>query len=134
MQRYSARKGVAHLNHSPCSQSASASASAKEEQLVIAVVDVTHALGGETFQDRDLQVGSWINVVGYLTWGQDEKAHKHKRRQDKSARTTADQRTVSKKYILIRVQAIMIWSAGSLRLDRYEKAVRMRMQSECEAR
>ena len=131
MDRYSARKGVAHLHHSSRAPPASTSANVHKRH-VVAVVDVSHALGGESFQGWDLQVGSWINVVGYLSWEQDGRSRKH-RRQDSSTIQKADQRRESRKYVLVNVQAIMIWSAGSLRLDAYEHAVRMRMQSEGEA-
>ena len=71
--------------------------------------------------------------MGYLSWEQDGRSRKHRRKQDKSTIQQADRRNVSRKYDLVNVQAIMIWSAGSLRLDEYEQAVHLRMQSEGEA-
>ena len=121
VQRYSARKGVVYLVHPQYSSSASASSITHAEIPIIAVVDVTHALGGETFQDRDLEVGSWVNVLGSICWRQDGKHVRHRGRQGKPG---------LKKQGWVNIQAIIIWSAGSLRLDTYEQAVRMRMQSE----
>ena len=131
MQRYSARKGVAYLTHSRCSSlSASTFPCIREEKRVTAIVDVVHALGGETFQNKDLEIGSWINVVGYICWEQDKRLRRHRRKSNIEDQTIADSRTVSRGDEFLKVQALMIWYAGSLRLDVYEQAVRMRMESE----
>lgn len=50
------------------------------------------------------QVGAWLNVVGYVRSATDE--------QRKSGSTSSS------------VDAVVIWSAGAIRLDEYEAAVR----------
>ena len=91
---------------------------------------MVHALGGETFQGKDIEVGSWINIMGYVCRGQDKRLRKHRNESTNPNQLVADSRKGSKRYEFIKVQALMIWSAGSLRLDAYEQAVRMRMESE----
>ncbi|KAK8153002.1 CST complex subunit Ten1 [Phyllosticta citrichinensis] len=59
-----------------------------------AYVNVEHAL--ESAHSTDLQTGAWVNIVGYVGTKSRDKVH---------------------------VQAIMMWAAGPLKLDEYEKAV-----------
>jgi hypothetical protein len=53
----------------------------------------------ESIKRQETDVGSWINVMGYV-----------ERRQEKG----------------VFVQAIAIWDAGNIDLDAYEKAVKAR--------
>lgn len=69
-----------------------------------AVVDVNLLLS--TLKWRDIQVGGWVNVIGYV---QDLGKGKIKGRGS-----------------AVGVQALMLWSAGAVRLAEYEKAVEMR--------
>lgn len=63
----------------------------------IANVDVVHVL--ERIKSHELEVGSWVNVIGYV-----------ERRKEKR----------------IFVQAITVWSAGNVDLNAYEQAVEAR--------
>ena len=60
-------------------------------------VDVVHVL--ERVKSHDLEVGSWINVIGYV-----------ERRKERG----------------VFVQAITVWSAGNVDLNAYENAVEAR--------
>ena len=63
----------------------------------------------------DTQVGEWVNVIGYV--GKDDKALKRRKRGEAST---------------VRVQAVMLWSAGSVKLGEYEEAVLRRKKVESE--
>ncbi|KAF2006042.1 hypothetical protein P154DRAFT_423333 [Amniculicola lignicola CBS 123094] len=63
-------------------------------------VDVEHVL--ETVKHTDLDVGAWINVIGYV-----------ERRKEQG----------------VFVQAITIWNAGNVDLDAYQKAVEARKRA-----
>jgi hypothetical protein len=63
----------------------------------IANVDLVHVL--ERIKSHEVDVGSWINVIGYV-----------ERRKERG----------------VFVQAIAVWSAGNIDLDAYEKAVEAR--------
>lgn len=65
-------------------------------------VDVTLLL--ETIKFSDCQIGSWINVIGYINNSQ----HYIK--------------STSKRPV-VGVQAIILWSAGPLNIDHYEKTL-----------
>ena len=69
--------------------------------LVAVKVDVKLLL--DSLKRTDTLVGEWVNVVGYIT--------------DILGR----QETVK-----VHVQAVMLWSAGAIRLEEYERAVRER--------
>jgi hypothetical protein len=66
----------------------------------VANVNIDHVL--QTIKHTDLQVGAWINVIGYV-----------ERRKERG----------------IFVQAIVVWGAGNLNLDAYEKAAKARKES-----
>ena len=66
----------------------------------IANVNVEHVL--ESIRRTEVDVGSWINVIGYV-----------ERRNEKG----------------IFVQAIAVWSAGNVDLDAYQKAVEARKEA-----
>jgi hypothetical protein len=79
-------------------------------------VNIDHVL--ETMKGTDLEVGAWINVMGYVT-AQDEEDTSNKAR-----RGSRRQRHAQKKA----VQAVMVWSAGMIKLDTYESALEERRQ------
>lgn len=70
-----------------------------------ALVNVENIL--ELVDHRQLETGAWVNVVGYIEKDQESKALK------------SDQASPS-----VIVRATLIWSAGAIRMDRYEAAVR----------
>ncbi|KAI9787058.1 MAG: hypothetical protein M1816_007729 [Peltula sp. TS41687] len=69
--------------------------------LVDVRVDVKLLLN--SLKNTDTLVGEWINVVGYIT----ERLRRHGMTE-------------------VHVQALMLWSAGAIRVEEYEKAVRER--------
>jgi hypothetical protein len=67
---------------------------------VVANVDIVHVL--ERVKRHELDVGTWLNVIGYV-----------EQRKEKG----------------VFVQAVTIWDAGDVDLEVYEKAVEKRKQS-----
>lgn len=75
-------------------------------------VNVDHVL--ETVKSTDLELGAWLNIIGYVAAPPDgSKWRAKKGGADNIAEVT-------------NAQAIMLWSAGDIRLDVYEKAVEAR--------
>ena len=71
-----------------------------------ALVDVNLLL--ETLKTENTQVGEWVNVIGYITsspGGHDASPANHKRTGG------------------VHVQALVLWSAGPLGIDRYEASL-----------
>jgi hypothetical protein len=68
----------------------------------IANVNVNNVL--DALNVETSQVGAWVNIIGYM-------------RHTAETRSTADQRASI-------VDAVLIWSAGAIKLDDYEAAVR----------
>lgn len=60
-----------------------------------AQVDISQLL--DTVQHQDLQIGAWLNIIGYIT------------------PTTSRSRS--------KIQAILVWSAGAINLQQYETAL-----------
>jgi hypothetical protein len=67
-----------------------------------ASVNVAYVLDGLNFELT--QVGAWVNVVGYVRNSADERSHPGQ--------------------MSCLVDAVVIWSAGAIKLDEYEAAVR----------
>ncbi|MCJ1412395.1 hypothetical protein MMC19_006489 [Ptychographa xylographoides] len=105
--KYSSSTGRVHLQHAYPTPSPG-----KEAVTVSAVVDVNLLI--ETLKSTDTQTGEWVNVIGYVG--------------DKNSTGTRTARTEpgSKE---VQVQALMVWSAGALRIEEYEKAVQGRKTS-----
>jgi hypothetical protein len=85
------------------------------------LVDVNLLLS--TMKSTDTRVGEWVNVTGYV-----EEENRGLRR--KEGRGRGDRGNVG----ALRVQAVMLWSAGSVNLGQYETAVSRRMSTESENR
>lgn len=81
----------------------------------VASVDVNLLLS--TLKMTDTQVGEWVNVMGYLEADPTKRGRGKEKREDKEV-------------TLVRVQAIVLWSAGSVRLGDYEDAL-LRRESGC---
>lgn len=69
-----------------------------------ALVDVRLLL--ETLDSTDTRIGEWVNIIGYVA----------------TASPTANRGIVSLKNATS-VQAIVFWSAGSIKLEEYEKGL-----------
>lgn len=83
----------------------------------IALVDVNLLLS--MLKPTDTQVGEWVNVIGYVTSQPVFTAKKER----KSGSEALKRATVS-------VQAVMLWSAGSIKLGEYERVLAERQEVE----
>ena len=100
---YATSTGTLNLQH------AYPAASTKGSSGVTATVDVNLLLS--TLKTTDLQRGEWVNVIGYV----DGSPETRKGRGAK-VRQGGKQKEV-------RVQAVMVWSAGAVKLGDYEEAL-----------
>ncbi len=102
MTKYSVKTGIAILEHAfPPPPHINPTA----------VVDVTLLLS--TMKSTDLQVGHWVNIIGYL-----------------EARPSWWRQEIGGETVGAKVQAIMLWSAGGVKLGEYEKALAERQTME----
>ena len=69
----------------------------------------------ETLKREDVQIGEWVNVIGYVQQGVEGEG--------KTAAAGKDSTQV-------RVQAVMLWSAGRINLREYEKALAGRLRTD----
>ncbi|KAF2230703.1 hypothetical protein EV356DRAFT_508334 [Viridothelium virens] len=81
--------------------------------ITIACVDIEHLL--ESINSLDMSKGAWVNLVGYKT---------PPSRLDLG---TVQNSTQTERHVYL--QAVMIWSAGALKLKEYEEALISRLQS-----
>lgn len=102
VQHYDSTSGTLLLTHSYPEPPA---------RQVVARVNVDHVL--ETTRSVELQTGAWINVIGYVS-ERDEGAGKSREDGLRAAQ--------------VGVQALLLWSAGTLKLDDYEKALLARKE------
>lgn len=111
MAKYTVKTGVLALRHAypPPPQPG-----------VVALVDVTLLLS--TLTVTDTQVGEWVNVVGYVAAGENSSAGDGRgaRGRDEDGK------------VFVRMQAIMLWSAGSVRIGEYERVLTERQRIEKE--
>jgi len=70
---------------------------------------------------QELDVGAWINVVGTVSFSSQTE------RDSQSGSKSGRKRSRSRSRV-IAVQAILLWSAGLLKLDDYEKALALRRE------
>lgn len=84
------------------------------DSVTVARVNVDHIL--ESAQRSDLEVGAWVNVTGYVN---QIKERRLPERVDGRARRRTK----------VQVQAIMLWSAGSLNVQKYEEALEARKKA-----
>ncbi len=100
---YDATKGQVHVEHAyPVTMTPTPRA----------VIDVNLVL--ETFQGDMLENGRWINVIGYV-----------KGRQQTQETSTGRSLEADLPHLLeiVLVQAVLVWDAGAMRVDEYEKTV-----------
>ncbi|KAL9117296.1 MAG: hypothetical protein Q9187_006168 [Circinaria calcarea] len=103
--KYSTPTGMLDLRHT-YPPPAIATGSVPE---VTAMVDVNLLLS--SLKATDTQTGEWVNVIGYVDPNDGERIQIGKRSGNTRAST------------VIRVQAVMVWSAGAIKIEEYEKAV-----------
>ena len=89
------------------------------------IVRIDHLL--EDLDRQDLEVGAWLNVIGYIK-GRPEQTSLSDFRTGRSG-TTSRQRSRSRSHPL-ELEAIMLWSAGAINLGAYEQALEARKQAD----
>ena len=72
----------------------------------------------ETLKREDTVVGAWVNIIGYT-----EGVVKEGKRKDGGLKRAVDGRLQ-----YVNVQAIMLWSAGGVKIGEYETALTGRLQ------
>ncbi|MCJ1362796.1 hypothetical protein MMC16_001902 [Acarospora aff. strigata] len=82
-----------------------------------AAVDVNLLLS--TLKSTDTQVGEWVNILGYVT-----SPPIYNSRTDRKPSSKASKRAT------VFVQAVMLWSAGSIHLGEYERTLKERKDVE----
>lgn len=87
----------------------------------------------ENMNGTDCRVGEWVNIMGYIEWGasktrapQDLEEGKRTRKRKPKAED------VVKRGDEVNVQAVMLWSAGAIKLGEYEKHLEDRKRLELE--
>ena len=113
MTAYDSRTGVLELQHAyPPSASIA----------VLALVDVNLLL--ENIKRENLEIGAWVNVLGYVgevVWG-------GKRMLSRSKGYKEERIDGERTIVRIQVQAVMMWGAGGVKLEEYEAAVEERLK------
>ena len=108
--KYDLSTGVLELQHAY---------SSAFDTTVIALVDVNLLL--ETLKREDTVVGAWVNIVGYVG----ETMNKTEEVRDLDG--NVGQGGIPRVY-LVKVQAIMLWSAGSISIGEYERVLTERLE------
>lgn len=72
----------------------------------------------ENLKSTDTQVGEWLNVMGYVQRVDGSGAVRKSSRPDGGKGPNEGH--------AVKVQAVMLWSAGAVKVWEYEKAVEMR--------
>ena len=98
----------------------------------VALVDVNLIL--ETLEREDTQVGAWVNVMGYMEGVLKEEEEEREQREGQGkTRLAMERRTTAGKgrsAVRVHVQAIMLWSAGGLKIGEYERILEERLKLE----
>ena len=96
----------------------------------IAVVDVNVVLEG--LKREDTQVGAWINVVGYVEEMVREGKRGQGQVQEKMGPATRNGERVREgpRVVRVRVQAIVLWNAGGVKIGEYERTLENRLKLE----
>ncbi|KAL2045664.1 hypothetical protein N7G274_002094 [Stereocaulon virgatum] len=105
---YTLRTGILELQHAYLPSSS--------HKRVLALVDVNLLL--ETLKREDTQVGAWVNIIGYV-----EGLVKEGKTREKDVEEGSDEGPT-----YMRVQAIMLWSAGGVNIGEYERALEERLK------
>lgn len=87
-----------------------------------ALVDVTLLLEG--LRREDIQVGAWVNVIGYIEEAVLGKAKKMTKALMEGSAVKADNTPMMK------VKAVMLWSAGGVKVGEYERVLEDRLRCE----
>lgn len=97
---------------------------------IVASVDVNAIL--ETLKREDTLAGAWVNIMGYV----EDVLKEGKREQGQGRGKTglAVKRGVTagegRRALRVKVQAILLWSAGGVKIGEYEKTLEARLKLE----
>ena len=99
----------------------------------VALVDVNVIL--ESLKREDTEVGAWINVVGYVEEVLKDGRIRQAQAQGQMglAKREGDRVRDGTRAVRVRVQAILLWNAGGVKIGEYERILRERLESENEA-
>ncbi|KAK8207599.1 hypothetical protein M8818_004253 [Zalaria obscura] len=93
---------------------------------VVAQVDIEQLL--DSVKHDDIQVGSWINIVAYV--GKRVKtSNLNRNRSSRSKQFTARKETPKEAITIVNAKALMLWSAGAIKLDAYESSLQQYQQA-----
>ena len=106
---YDTGKGLLELQHAH---------PAPPDCSVAAHVDINLLL--ENTKRENLEVGAWVNIVGYV------QNLKHPQPRIKAFREAQEVGSSQSVHTIVQIQAIMLWSAGGIKINEYEKAVTQR--------
>lgn len=94
---------------------------------IIALVDVNVIL--ESLKREDTQVGAWVNVMGYVEEVLKDGKRAQAQEQGKAAFTKI-KGGEGPRVVRVRVRAIMLWSAGGVKVGEYEGILEKRLKLE----
>ena len=93
-----------------------------------ALVDVNLLL--DTLKGTDTTVGEWVNVMGYVETNSTRTKVDNKKNRDHVVQNGVIHEQQSTDISSVRVQAVVLWSAGSVKLAEYENALVTRLSLE----
>lgn len=92
------------------------------------LVEVDVGLVLEGVRREELEGGGWVNVVGYVGgWVGEQGEGRRDRGSGENGGRARGGNDGGEGMVRVRVQAIMLWSAGGLRVGEYERAVEGRL-------
>ncbi|CAF9906904.1 hypothetical protein IMSHALPRED_005388 [Imshaugia aleurites] len=96
----------------------------------VAFVDVNVIL--ESLKREDTQVGAWVNVMGYVEEVLKERKREGAQEQGKTEQMKRKERSVREgpRAVGVRVKAIMLWSAGGVKIEEYERTLEEKLSLE----
>ena len=102
----------------------------------VALVDVNVILEG--LKREETLVGAWINVVGYVVevLKEGKSGQGQRQGQAKTGLMTEkeDKGEEASRVVRVRVQAVMLWNAGGVRIGEYERTLEEKLKLEKESR
>ena len=98
----------------------------------VALVDVNVVL--ESLERDDMQVGAWVNVIGYVeeVLKEPERGQRQEQEQGKTALVMreGDRVCEESRAVRVRVQAVILWNAGGVKVGVYERTLEERLKLE----
>lgn len=96
----------------------------------VALVDVNVIL--ESLEREDTQVGAWVNIMGYVERSLKEGKREQGQAQGRTllAKDKRKWELEAPKAVRVKVQAIMLWSAGGVKIGEYERTLEERLKLE----